>query len=86
MTVFSQHVKIREEKFGAVVFDTLKEKVFVANETGRDILSLLEKGYSQDKIVDILACDYGIEPSDIKDDINGFIGRLRDNNIVDRQT
>jgi len=29
---FVKHVKIRKEKFGVVIFDTYREKVFVVNK------------------------------------------------------
>lgn len=79
---FAKYVKVREEKFGSVIFDTLKEKVFVANETGKDILRPLEQGMPADKIVDILAVSYGTKPEDIKDDVIDFIGRLKENGII----
>ena len=79
---FAKHVKIREEKFGSVIFDTLTEKVFVTNETGEDILRPLEQGLPVDKIVDILAVSYGTTPEDIKDDIINFISCLKDNGII----
>ncbi len=80
--VFFEHVKIREEKFGAVIFETLREKVFITNKTGKDILNLLGKGCPVDKIIDILANSYNIQPSAIKEDINSFINQLKDNNIL----
>ena len=51
---FTEYVKIREEKFGSVIFDTLKEKVFVTNDTGKDILNFLQQGYSIEEIINIL--------------------------------
>lgn len=80
--VFNEHVKIREEKFGTVIFETLKEKVFVTNETGKNILNLIEEGHSQEKIVDVLANDYGLKPQDIKEDVFNFIVQLKDNSII----
>jgi hypothetical protein len=37
---FEKHVKVRQEKFGSVMFETLREKIFVTNETGAEILRL----------------------------------------------
>ena len=79
---FNEHVKIREEKFGAVVFETLREKVFVANETGRDILNLMTKGYSEGKIIEALAKEYSVEVARIKEDVLNFISQLKNNNIA----
>ena len=48
---FEKHVKVRQERFGAVVFETLREKVFVTDETGAEILRLLEEK-KEDETVD----------------------------------
>lgn len=79
---FSEYVKIREEKFGTVIFDTLREKVFITNESGKDIVHLLEEGQSIDKIVDVLADTYGLESAQIREDVISFISQLKDNSIV----
>ncbi|MDP2938913.1 MAG: PqqD family protein [Candidatus Omnitrophota bacterium] len=80
--IFFEHVKIREEKFGAVVFETLKEKVFVTNETGKNILNLLKEGKSVEEIINSLADLYAVEPEDIKDDVLGFVGLLKEKGIL----
>lgn len=82
MMHFTKHVKIREEKFGTVVFETLREKVFVANESGKNILNLLGKGYSANEIVDCLSKTYRADISKIKDDTSSFINQLKENNII----
>jgi len=82
MMVFTEHVKIREEKFGAVIFETLREKVFVTNETGKDILNLLQKGFSQEEIINILANAYSATLTEIRNDVINFINQLKENNIL----
>ena len=79
---FTEHVKIREEKFGAVVFETLKEKVFVTNETGKDILNLLQEGKAAEEIINSLADLYAVKPEEIKDDVLGFVGLLKEKGIL----
>jgi broad-specificity NMP kinase len=81
--VFNEYVKIREEKFGAVIFETLREKVFVTNQTGKEILDLLKKGYSFEKITENLAQLYAVSAMDIKEDVADFINQLKDNHIID---
>jgi SOS response regulatory protein OraA/RecX len=83
--VFNEYVKIREEKFGSVIFETLREKVFVTNETGKDILNLLQKGYSTDQIANILSDSYNNENDQIRNDVISFINQLRDNGIIIEQ-
>ena len=80
--VFTEHVKIREEKFGAVVFETLKEKVFVTNETGKDILNLLKEGRTTEETINSLADLYAAKPEDIKEDVLGFVGLLKEKGIL----
>ena len=48
---FTEHTKLRKEKFGTVVFDTLTEKIFVTDEIGGDILKLIEQGKDLPEIV-----------------------------------
>lgn len=79
---FLEHVKIREEKFGSVIFETLKEKIFITNETGKEILNLLQKGCSTEEIIDILARDYNDEAGRIKSDAVNFIEQLKTNKII----
>ncbi|MCM8804304.1 MAG: PqqD family protein [Candidatus Omnitrophica bacterium] len=75
-------VKIREEKFGAVIFDTLREKVFVTNETGKDILNLLKDGKQIEEIIDILKEKYEKNGDEIRIDVNKFISQLKENGII----
>ncbi len=79
-----EFVKIREERFGAVIFDTLSEKVFVTNETGKDILNLLKEGKSKEEIIDILEKKYESQNNEIKIDVNEFIEQLEKNNIISK--
>lgn len=79
---FSEHIKIREEKFGTVIFDTLREKVFVVNETGKDILNLLKEGKVVEDITGTLTTAYNVQPKDIKEDIVGFIRQLEEDKII----
>jgi hypothetical protein len=80
--ILNEHVKVRAEKFGAVIFETLREKVFITNETGRDVLNLMAKGYSEGKIIEALATDYSVEAAGIKEDVLNFISQLKNNNIA----
>lgn len=80
---FTEHVKIREEKFGAVIFETLREKVFVTNKSGKEILNLLNQGYSLEKIVDSLTDNYSATDRQIiKNDVVSFIEQLKENNLL----
>ena len=79
---FTEHVKIREEKFGTVIFETLKEKVFVTNEIGKHILDLLQKEKPVENIIEILTDSYNAQLETILKDVTIFISQLKDNNIL----
>ena len=81
---FEKHVKVRQEKFGAVVFETLREKVFVTNGTGSQILRSLNNNELVD-VVDELAKIYNCNPEIIKDDVEEFITKLKDNGIMKKE-
>lgn len=78
----AEHVKVREEKFGSVIFDTLKEKVYVTNETGKDILVLLKEGNTTEEIIDSLAEKYNEDKALMKRDVKDFIDALLKNRLV----
>lgn len=75
--VFPKHIKVRQERFGAVVFDTLREKVFVSNSTGADILRLLCEEESIGDICDELSQSYDGDPAQLKTEVNNFIDELQ---------
>ncbi len=80
-----KHVQIRQEKFGAVVFETLREKVFVGNETAAEIFRLQQEGKSAEQIVDELAENYDADPATIKADVDEFMAALKANGLVKKE-
>ncbi|MEW6376654.1 MAG: PqqD family protein [Thermodesulfobacteriota bacterium] len=82
---FEKHVKVRQEKFGAVVFETLREKVFVTNETGSEILRFLEEGKELEDVIAGLANNYSCDPKIIEGDVNEFIWSLKDSGIIEEE-
>lgn len=79
---FREHVKVRQEKFGAVVFETLSEKVFVTNETGAEILRLIESGKEIEEIVEELIKNYDSDPATIRYQTEEFIRSLKEKGII----
>ncbi|MHC4788973.1 MAG: hypothetical protein ACYS8K_07190, partial [Planctomycetota bacterium] len=55
---FAKHVKWRSEKFGGVIFETLNEKVYVTNETGNEVLRLIDEGLDASAVVERLQGGY----------------------------
>jgi len=82
---FEKHVKVRQEKFGAVVFETLREKVFVANEMGAEILRLLEEGKEPNDVTAELAKKYNGNPKIIKSDVDMYISMLTDKGLIKKE-
>ncbi len=70
---FTKYVKIRSERFGAVVFETQREKVYVTNETGGEILHLLADGLDAAAIARRLGERYARAPGEIEPDIAAFV-------------
>ena len=73
---FAEHVKWRSEKFGAVVFDTLNERVYVTNETGKQILELVAAGSARADIAARLKEEYEAEGPRIEAEAAGFLQDL----------
>lgn len=80
--VFEKHVKVRHEKFGAVAFETLREKIFVTNGAGAEILRLLAEKKDAADVVAQLTERYSSNPETIKADVEEFVQRLKDNGII----
>ena len=79
---FTEHTKIRKEKFGTVVFDTLTEKIFVTDQIGGEILQLIEQGKDLPEIVSVLGENYDGDKQEIEKDVVEFMEQLSSNNIV----
>ena len=79
---YERHVKVRPEKFGAVVFETLREKLFVTNETGAEILRLLEEKKGLKDVVAELAKSYDCDQAIIERDGEEFILKLKEAGII----
>ncbi len=73
---FGKYVKWRSEKFGAVVFDTLNEKVYVTNEAGGEVLSLIDEGLELSKLVECLREKYVEDEAQVGSDVAAFIKEL----------
>lgn len=82
---FEKHVKVRQEKFGAVVFETLREKVFVTNEMGAEILRLLEEEKELKGVLEELTKNYDCNPKVIEGDLEEFILALKGGGIIKKE-
>ncbi len=79
---FTEHTKIRKEKFGTVVFDTLTEKIFITDQIGGDILQLIEQGKDLPEMLSVLGDNYDGDSQTIEKDVVEFTDQLKSDNIV----
>jgi len=79
---FTEHTKVREEKFGSVVFDTLTEKIFITDPLGGEILHLIKQGKDLPEIVEVMTAGYDGDKQVIEKDIIEFAETLKTNQIV----
>jgi hypothetical protein len=82
---FTEHTKIRKEKFGTVVFDTLTEKIFITDQIGGEILQLIEQDKDLPTIVGELGENFDGDKQMIEKDVIEFTDQLRANNIISVQ-
>lgn len=83
---FETHVKVRQEKFGSVIFETLREKVFVTNQTAAGILKMVEGHKQPQEIVNQLCKTYSGDPSVIKRDVEEFVEQLKSAGLIRKET
>ncbi len=79
----TEHSKIRKEKFGTVVFDTLTEKIFITDEIGSEILQLIEQGKDLPQIVSGLCDIFDSDKETIEKDVIEFTNELKSNSIIE---
>ncbi|MHC4509341.1 MAG: PqqD family protein [Planctomycetota bacterium] len=79
---FTEHTKIRKEKFGSVVFDTLTEKIFITDEIGGEILQLVGQGKDLPEILSVLGDSYEGDGETMEKDIAEFAEQLKSNKII----
>ena len=78
----NEHTKIRKEKFGTVVFDTLTEKIFITDQIGTEILQLIKQGKDLPQIVSELGEIFEADAQSIEKDVIEFADQLKSNNII----
>ncbi len=76
------NVKVRQEKFGTVIFDTMEDKVFVAKGTANKVLPLILPGKSIRDAAKELAQEFEGDENEILQDIEEFVKQLLDKSLV----
>lgn len=75
-------VKFREEKFGAVLFETRSEKVFTLSPTGAAVVREVITGADAKTIVDNLKVKYDDKSGKMAQEAAAFIAQLKEKGLV----
>lgn len=59
------------------------EQVFNLNETGAIILKALQDGNDVPAIVNLLLAQYAVETQEAEEEVNAFIGMLKENGLAE---
>ena len=78
----TEHTKIRKEKFGTVVFDTMTEKIFITDQVGSEILQLIKQGKNLPQIISELGEIFDGDRQSIEKDVIEFTNQLKTSNII----
>ena len=78
----SRYVKFREEKFGAVLFETRSEKVFTLNSAGTAVVREINAGCDEAQIVVRLKDRFDARDEVIEREALAFIADLRIKGLV----
>ena len=79
----AKYVKFREEKFGAVLFETRSEKVYTLNPTAAAVVRELQAGRDEREIVSILKERFLDTDGAVEREVLAFIADLREKGLLD---
>jgi Coenzyme PQQ synthesis protein D (PqqD) len=82
----AKYVKFREEKFGAVLFETRSEKVYTLNPTAAAVIRELQAGRDEREIVSTLKERFRDTDGAVEREVVAFIADLRDKGLLDGTT
>ena len=75
-------VKFREEKFGAVLFETRSEKVYTLSQTGAAVVREVISGVDAKTVIDNLKVKYEDKTGKLEQEATVFIAQLREKGLV----
>jgi hypothetical protein len=82
----AKYVKFREEKFGAVLFETRSEKVFTLNPTAAAVVRELVAGRDEREIPALLQERFRDTGGAVEKEVTAFIADLRQKGLIDGST
>jgi hypothetical protein len=75
-------VKFREEKFGAVLFETRSEKVFTLSPTGAAVVREVITGADAKTVIENLKVKFEDKTGTLEQEATQFIAQLREKGLV----
>lgn len=81
----AEHVKVKHEKCGTVVFEAVSERIYIANETATKIISMLREGKDLKDIITSLSREYNVDEEAIAGDVYQFVEELEARGIIRKQ-
>jgi hypothetical protein len=79
----AKYVKFREEKFGAVLFETRSEAVFTLNGSAAAVVREISAGSAPEDIPTRLKTRFRDETGSIEREASAFIAELRQKGLVE---
>ena len=75
-------VKFRDEKFGAVLFETRSEKVYTLSPTGAAVVREVVTGVDAKTVIDNLKTKFDDKTGKMEAESTAFIAQLREKGLV----
>lgn len=75
-------VKFREEKFGAVLFETRSEKVFTLSPTGAAVVREVITGADAKTVIENLKVKYDDKSGKMEQEATTFIAQLKEKGLI----
>ena len=78
----SENVRSTHSKDGGIVLDILHGQMFRLNFVGSKILELLKQGFSEPRIAEQLAREFGIDRATVEADVREFVEILEKHHLL----
>lgn len=82
---FKRDVVWRRYSDRGVILQTKGAKVLILNETGADLLELIDKGLKEEEVIKEMAIIYSGDRKEIKKEVKNFIKELLDKGVIERK-
>jgi hypothetical protein len=72
----------RESERGLILLDMNKDKMYEVNESGSEIIKLIQKGAKLEDIIDTLLEIYEVDKDTLESDVKEFLKKLKEFNLL----